>query len=236
MKRLLSPVTVLLMVLGAACARDVRAEKAAAGTDVAAPKQSATVARVSDSNAVTPTAPRAETKYREVTIPAGTKIGVRLNSAVSSVASRVEDPVDATIIAPVKIAQSEVVPAGSHVKGFVASARRSGKVKGRASLALRFNTLTVGSDSYPILAQVSRVAPATKKQDAEKIGIPAAGGAVVGGLIGGKEGAAAGAAVGGGAGTAVVLSTRGKEVSLPHGSVLSLRLQKAVTVRVPIKS
>jgi hypothetical protein len=54
-------------------------------------------------------------------------------------------------------------------------------------------------------------------------------------LIGGKKGAAIGAAAGGGAGTAVVLSTPGKEVSLPRGSVVALRLQKAVTVRVPVK-
>jgi hypothetical protein len=176
-----------------------------------------------------------EPAYREVTIPAGTKLGVRLDTAVASNVSRVEDPVEATLIAPLKLGQSVVVPAGSHVKGYVSSARRSGKVKGRASLGLRFGTLTARGEAYPIAAQVSRVAPATKSADAEKIGIPAAGGAGIGALVGGKTGAAAGALIGGGAGTAVVLSTPGREVSLPHGSVLSLRLQKAVTVRVPIK-
>jgi hypothetical protein len=123
-------------------------------------------------------------KYREVTIPVGTRLGVRLNTAVASNASRVEDPVDATLIAPVKIGQSHVIPAGSHVKGYVSSARQSAKVKGRASLAIRFQTLTVGGESYPIAAQISRIAPATKKQDAEKIGIPAAGGAGIGALVG----------------------------------------------------
>ena len=234
MKRLVSPIALVLIALGAASARDVNAEKMSAGTDVSASTPSAAVARATNSSATPATL--ADTKYREVTIPAGTRLGVRLNTGVTSNASRVEDPVDATLIAPVKIGHEEVVPAGSHVKGFVASARRSGKVKGRASLAVRFRTLTVNGESYPIAAQVSRVAPATKKQDAEKIAIPAAGGAAIGAIVGGKKGAAAGAAIGGGAGTAVVLSTPGKEVSLPHGSVLSLRLQQAVTVRVPIKS
>jgi hypothetical protein len=233
MKRWLSPIIVLVAVLGTACSREVRADSGA-GVKQAADKPGDVVARAGDPHVMAP-APFDTPKYREVTIPVGTRLGVRLNTSVASNASRVEDPVDATLIAPVKIGQSQVIPAGSHVKGYVSSARQSGKVKGRASLAIRFQTLTVGGESYPIAAQISRVAPATKKQDAEKIGIPAAGGAGIGALVGGKEGAAIGAAVGGGAGTAVVLSTPGKEVSLPHGSVLSLRLQRAVTVRVPNK-
>ena len=64
-------------------------------------------------------------------------------------------------------------------------------------------------------ATVGRTAPATKKEDAIKIGAPAAGGAIIGAIVGGKKGAAIGTAAGGGAGTAVVLSTRGKEVQLP---------------------
>ena len=151
---------------------------------------------------------------------------------MSSTGSRVEDPVGATLTAPLRLLGTEVLPTGSHVKGFVSSVRRSGKVKGLASFAVSFRTLTVGADSYPIAAQLSRVAPATKKADTEKIAVPAVGGAVIGALLGGKKGAAAGAAIGGGAGTAVVLSTRGKEVGLPRGSVVSLRLQKAVTVKV----
>jgi hypothetical protein len=190
--------------------------------------------RVADAHAVSP-AGVGDPSYREVRIPAGTKIGVRLNTGVSSYGSRLEQPVDATVISPLRIRGEQVIPAGSLIAGDVVAAQRSGKVKGRARLAIRFRTLTVGSEAYPIAAQVSRVAPATKAKDAEKIGIPAAGGAVVGALVGGKKGAAIGAAAGGGVGTAVVLSTPGKEVSLPKGSVVALTLQTAVTVRVPVK-
>jgi hypothetical protein len=79
---------------------------------------------------------------------------------------------------------------------------------------------------------VGRTAPGTKKKDALEIGAPAAGGALIGALVGGKKGALIGGAVGAGGGTAVVLSTRGKEVSLPRGAALSLRLTEPVTVRV----
>lgn len=173
--------------------------------------------------------------YREIIIPAGTRIPVRLGTSVSSSGSHAEDPVTATVIAPVKVRGVEVIPSGAVVKGQVVLARPSARVKGRARLALRFHSMNVRGDVYPMAAQVSRVAPATKGEDAEKIALPAVGGAVVGAITGGKKGAAIGAAAGAGAGTAVVLSTRGREVSLAKGSAVTLRLQKAVKVRVPVK-
>ena len=94
-------------------------------------------------------------------------------------------------------------------------AELTGRVKGRASVAMRFHTLNLAGDRYEIATgRVSRVAPGTKKQDAAKIAIPAAGGAIIGGLAGGKKGAAIGGAIGGGGGTGVVLATRGREVRL----------------------
>ena len=114
-------------------------------------------------------------------------------------------------------------------------AKRSGKVKGRAHVAVRFNSLTPrGADErYTIhTAAIGRTAPATKKKDALEIGAPAAGGAIIGAIVGGKKGALIGGAAGGGAGTAVVLSTRGKEVHLPKGAAVTLRLTQPVTVRV----
>ena len=110
----------------------------------------------------------------------------------------------------------------------------SGKVKGLASLGLAFDTLTIGSETYRIDARYARTAQSTKKADAEKIGIPAAGGAIVGAIIGGKKGAAIGATAGGGAGTAVVLSTSGKEVVLPVGTMLSLDAGRSILLRVPL--
>jgi len=53
--------------------------------------------------------------------------------------------------------------------------------------------------------------------------------------VGGKKGAGIGATVGGGAGTAVVLSTSGPEIRWPVGTALSIALDKAIDVRVPIE-
>ena len=173
--------------------------------------------------------------FREVTIPAGTRLPIILDTPIGSDTSRVEEAVHAHLSTPIVVQGQTVVAEGSGVSGVVTDATRSGKVKGRAHVAVRFNTLTPRGDDerYSIqTSAVGRTAPGTKKRDAMEIGIPAAGGAVVGGLIGGKKGAAIGGAAAGGAGTAVVLNQRGKEVRLGKGAALTLRLAAPVTIRV----
>ncbi len=177
----------------------------------------------------------AETIAREVTIPAGTRLSIVLDTTVGSDISRREDPVSAHVSRAVIVNGVTVLPQGSRVSGVVASAVRSGKVKGRAHVAVRFDSLAprASGERYRIdVAPVGRTAPATKKKDALEIGVPAAGGALIGGLIGGRKGALIGTAAGGGAGTAVVLSTRGREVHLPKGAMLTVRLLHPITVRV----
>jgi len=171
---------------------------------------------------------------REITIPAGTQLRVRLDNSVGSDLSRVEDTVRGHLVSPVVIDGRTVLTSGTPLTGAVTQAVRSGKVKGRARLGLRFHSLTAADrERYRISTRPwTAVAPATKTADAEKIGIPAAGGALIGALAGGKKGAAIGAAAGGGAGTAVVLSTRGKEVRLGPGAIVLVRLSEPLTVRV----
>ncbi len=175
-------------------------------------------------------------RFREVVVPAGTTLRVRLRTALASDTSAVEDPVRATLEAPVTIAGATAVPSGAEVTGTVTSVQRSGKVKGRASLAFRFDRLSAWDEGYDVQsARVSRQARATKRKDATKIGIGAGAGALVGAIAGGRKGAAIGTAVGGGAGTGVVLATRGEEVRLPAGAVVTTKLAAPLTIRVPIE-
>ena len=121
--------------------------------------------------------------------------------------------------------------------GVVTAAERSARVKGRARVAFRFTAIDPPGDAQRMSMRtdtVSRLAEATKKQDAYKIGGGAAGGAIVGGILGGGDGAAKGAAIGGAAGTGVVLATRGKEIRLGPGTPVSVRLAAPLTVRVRV--
>jgi hypothetical protein len=265
MMKTLPTVALALMLAGAGCANRVNLEKVPVGTEIQVTRQDGGVVRgtltardektvqvkvgstsrtvprdeIADVQLVdlTPAPLSAIAKFREYTLPEGTRLAVRLASAVGTDSSRVGDPIEATLTDAVTLDGVEILPSGSIVRGEVVAVESGGKVKGRASVALRFNSVAVsGRDGqYPIAARVSWLAPTTKGKDAATIAVPAAGGAIIGALIGGKKGAGIGALVGGGGGTAVVLSTSGPQIHLPRGTALSLSLDQAVDIRVPIK-
>ena len=171
--------------------------------------------------------------YTEVTIPAGITLPLVLTNSVASDRSAVGDAVTAELTRAITIDGRDVLPAGARLTGIVTEGDASGRVQGRAMLAFRFTTLRAGDNQYDVQASpVSRIAPATKGEDATKIGIGAGAGAVIGGLLGGKGGAAKGAIIGGGAGTGVVLATRGAEMRLGPGADATTTLTAPLTVRV----
>jgi hypothetical protein len=174
-------------------------------------------------------------KFREYTVAEGTKLSLKLSTPVSSATSKVEDAVEATLVDAVMVDGAEAVPAGSVVTGYVAAADGAGRVKGLASLTVKFTSLSAHDTKHAIEAAYTETAEATKGTDAKKIGGGAAIGAAIGGLLGGKSGAAKGAAAGGAAGAGVVVATKGKEVEYGAGATISVSLAKGFDVRVPIK-
>jgi hypothetical protein len=209
-------------------------ESAQSGSAAAPGQQPETPAPSTLDKLVKAVTPKPE--FKEVTIPSGTAVNLTLETAVGSDSSRIEDKVRAKVANPIMVGGLTAVPAGAEAVGTVTGAEHSGKVKGRASLSLRFNRLTVWDETQEIsTARISRQAPATKREDATKIGIGAGAGAVIGAIAGGKKGAAIGTAVGAGGGTGVVLATSGQEVRLAAGTTLRTTLQEPLTVRVPIE-
>jgi hypothetical protein len=168
-------------------------------------------------------------------VPSGTELLVTLESAVSSETAMPEQRVRAKVAKPVVISGMTVIPEGAPVVGTIVSAERSGRVKGRASIAMRFSEVTVAHTPYKInTARIVRQAEATKGKDAKKIAIGAGAGAVIGAIAGGKKGAAVGTAVGGGAGTGAVLATRGEEVTIGAGTTLRTTIQETVRINAPM--
>ena len=134
---------------------------------------------------------RAAAAVRDITIPSGTLLQLTLNTSVASDTSQVEDAVAAELTNAVMVGGRTALPSGALVAGVVRAVDSSGRVKGRARLALDFTSVTSGGRRYAMSAEhFSRQASATKGEDATKIGIGAGAGAVIGGLLGGKKGAA----------------------------------------------
>jgi hypothetical protein len=205
-------------------AKSAPAETPKAGAQPAAPAQTAAKTLAPENAAAEKPA------MREVTVPAGTTISVRLSSALASDTSRVEDRVRGTISKAILVDGATAVPAGAAITGSVLDAKESGRVKGRASIAFRFDRLTIGDEALPITtARIEREAAADRKDDIKKGAIGGGAGAIVGGIIGGGKGAAIGAAIGG---TGAVVATKGKEIQLPAGTIVTTTLQDDVKVVV----
>ena len=204
---------------------------AASGTEKPAVAATAEPAAAPPAPSV-PTPPPAP-QFREVTIPAGTAINVRLSTSLASDKNKVEDEVRGTLTAPIVVNGLTAVPAGSDIVGTVSEAKRSGRVKGRASITFRFDRLRARNESHPIrTAPVTREAAADRSDDVKKGVIGGAAGAVVGGIVGGGSGAAIGAGVGS---AGAVMATRGDEIELPAGTTVRTTLQEPLKVVVQLK-
>ena len=183
-----------------------------------------------------PPPPPPAPEFRELTIHSGATLSATLTTPLASNTSKVEDTVRATLKSSVAIDGVELLPAGATITGHVTKALESAKVKGRAMIAFRFNSVDTHSGPEHMSTQtITHEAASTKGKDATKIGIGAGAGAIIGGIVGGGSGAATGAAIGGGAGTATVLATKGEEVTLPAGTPVTVTLTAPLTIRVQVK-
>jgi hypothetical protein len=168
----------------------------------------------------------------KVTIPEGTSITVRINSTLSTEKSQDGERFTGTLETPIVVDEMVIAEKGARVEGRVAESTPSGRVKGKAELALVLTSLAT-SDGQVVVIKTDnfvRQGESSTKGDAAKIGIGAAAGAALGAIFGGGKGAAIGAASGGAAGTGVVLATRGKPAVIAVESRIPFRLASAVTV------
>ena len=162
-----------------------------------------------------------------VVVPVGTVLPIRLDTGLSSATSHAGDLVVGRLAQDVMVGGAVALPSGTEVRGKVTAATPSGRVKGRAHLAFDFDSVVLAGTPRSLEAwAVAITAPSGKKKDAAIIGGGAAGGALVGALLGGGKGAGIGALAGGAAGTGVVLTTKGKEVAVPAGSRVRVKLSR----------
>jgi hypothetical protein len=156
-------------------------------------------------------------------IPVGTEFDVRLQNPLSSKTSEVEDRFEATTMVDLKDDRGRVlVPAGTMMRGVVSSVKRAGRIERTGSMTVAFDRMTINGRSYPMRGTVTQALESEGiKGEAEKIGIGAGAGAILGAILGGAKGALAGILIGGGG---TIAATEGKDVELPVGTVLRVRI------------
>jgi hypothetical protein len=182
-------------------------------------------------------------------IPQGSHALLRLENSISTRTAREGDYVYMRTASPIAANGQIVVPEGSYVQGVVTHSVRSGRVKGKAELSIRIDTLTLpGGKVIKLSPRLSSVDSEGTEQkvdtsenqikqgsshgaDAARIAETGGAGAAIGGLATRTwTGAGIGAGAGGAVGLAVVLLTRGKEVELRHGSTIDVVFDRAVPV------
>ena len=179
---------------------------------------------------VAPAAPRAPERPRATAsrgeIPANTELDVRLSNILNSGTAQVEDRFEGTTAADLIIDGRTLVPAGSVMRGVVSSVMPAGRLKRKAEMTVTFDQLTINGRSYPIRGTVTQAIEGEGvKGDLPKAGVGAGVGAIIGGILGGFKGAMAGVLIGGGG---TIAATEGKEVELPQGTVLRVRIESPV--------
>jgi hypothetical protein len=167
-------------------------------------------------------------------VRAGTEFQVRLENDLSSRTARTEDRVEATVVRHVygESGGRILIPAGTRVRGTVQRATPAQRPIRGGELDLAFEQLLLDDGTrVDIRSDVVRLdEELDKSETGQRAGIGAALGTLLGSVIGGRKGALVGLIVGGAGGA---ISSRGEEVELPAGTILTLRLDRDVNVTVP---
>ena len=162
-------------------------------------------------------------------IPEGQELDVRLERQLSSDTAQVEDRFQATTVADLYRGNEVLIPAGSVLRGVISSVNKATRTDRRGSLTVAFDQVTVNGRTYPMRGMVVEALESEGlKGEAGRIGAGAGVGAIIGGIIGGVKGALLGVLIGGGG---TIAATEGKDVTLPPGTILRVRLDQPPNVQ-----
>jgi hypothetical protein len=155
-------------------------------------------------------------------IPAGTEIDVRMQNSLNSGTAMVEDRFEATTLVDLVMGGRVVIPAGAVMRGVVTAVEAGTRTNRTARLTVSFDQVTIAGRSYPMRGTVTEAIESEGiRGEVGRTGAGAGVGAVIGGILGGVKGAVLGAVIGGGG---TIAATEGREVDLPQGTVLRVRL------------
>ena len=169
----------------------------------------------------------------DVGVPQGTRLVATLDNALSTRNAHAEDRFTITTRSPSRYE-------GAVIEGTVASVNASGRLSGRADMALNFESIRMRNGrKYPFAGVIESIRTAngeTIRVDSEgtveensqtektvqRGALGAALGAIIGAITGGAKGAAIGAAIGAGGGAGTVIVEGRDQLDLPRGTELTI--------------
>ena len=177
-----------------------------------------------------PPAPaRTQTTASANEVPAGTELDVRLQNSLNSGTAQVEDRFEATTLVDLNVNGRVLIPAGSVMRGVVTAVEPGTRTNRTARMTVSFDQVTVNGRSYPMRGTVTQAIEGEGiRGEATRAGAGAAVGGIIGAVLGGVKGAVLGVLIGGGG---TIAATEGKEVELPQGTVLRVRVDAPLQVQ-----
>jgi hypothetical protein len=169
-----------------------------------------------------------------VLVPVATNLKIRLNDTLSSKESRAGDKFTATVIDPVRFSEATV-------RGHIRSILKSGKVTGRTTMNLSFDSIGLTDGKSGVMhGYVTKVYGSNNRADNEggvqsegrgnqtlkRSGIGATAGAIIGGIAGGGKGAAIGLILGGAGGAGSLAINGSKELKLESGTEMLVHVTR----------
>jgi hypothetical protein len=168
-------------------------------------------------------------------VPIGTNLKIRVEDTLSSKDSRVGDRFTATALDPVRFNEATVT-------GHISSIQKSGKIKGRTTMNLAFDSIRLPDGrSGPLHGYVTRVygsdsgradeeggieSKSRSNQALKRAGIGAGAGAILGAIAGGGKGAAIGLILGGAGGAGSLAIQGSKELRIEPGTEMLVRVTR----------
>ena len=170
-----------------------------------------------------------------ISVPAGTRILIRLTEALSSANQRAGARFVGELETNLMALGVVAAPRGTTVHGQVVAAESAGRMAGGSELALQLTDIVINNTAHPIMTDTYQLqGQGQGGRTARNVAGGAGLGSVIGAVAGGGRGAAIGAAAGAGLGTARAASGGGgQQASLARGAMLEFRLQQPASLPRP---
>ena len=172
----------------------------------------------------------AQSKQR-ITVPAGTRILIRMIDSIDTNNQKTGDRFTASLETNLQAEDVVVAPRGSTVYGRLVQASSAGKMSGSSQLTLELTDIVINGTAYPLLTSTYEIkGKGEGKKTAGKVIGGAGLGALIGGIAGGGTGAAIGVLAGAAGGTALAASKKGEQLQITSESLLEFRLEQPASL------
>jgi hypothetical protein len=170
---------------------------------------------------------------RNITLPAGVSIPVRITQTLDSATTQQGDKFTGVVASDIVQDGMVVLAQGTPVTGHVDEVQDAAHFKGSSLLTISLSTINRKGERMEVATEpYSKQGEGRGKNTAEKVGGGAAVGAILGGIFGGGKGAAIGSVAGAGVGAGAQGVTRGQQVQIPSETIVRFRLTNPILVKV----